>query len=315
MKNVIFDLHLDIEVYLRFPKFLNMKYKNLSILELKRHGDIPQFLKSGLKFAVVNIFPFEFINNKWVPINITQFMERLERFLKWINRFKIFKIIYNKRDLKDVLQSKNIGLILGTEGLNFLNNISDIYSLYKKGIRVFGLNWNEDTKFSASLKNTTNKGLTKEGKQLIKILEKLPIVLDLAHSSINTFRDILKIYKKPVIFSHNGFKELIDFEQNLDIKNLKLLKDIGGLIGLTCLPYSININGEINFINWLKTFRHLKNEFKNNLAIGTDFFGFKFNENYEGIKNYLEFSESLRKFNVPSYVLFKNSFNLFSKLL
>ncbi|GIW66796.1 MAG: hypothetical protein KatS3mg095_0694 [Candidatus Parcubacteria bacterium] len=314
-QNFIFDLHLDLEVYYRFPKFLNMKFKNLNLLDLKRHGDIPQFTKGNLKLAVVNIFPFEYYKNEWVHININQFFARLEKFLKWLSKYKIFKIIYNKNDLNNILKSKYIGIILGVEGLNFLEKYNQVFLLYEKGIRVIGLNWNKDTKFSTSLKNTSNRGLNEEGINLIKTIEKLPIVIDLAHSSITTFKDILKIYKKPVIFSHNGIKEVVDFEQNLDKSTLNLLRDTNGLIGLTCLPYSIDINNKISFENWYKSFKYIKKEFKNNLAIGTDFFGFKFNENHNGTKNFLDFSSNLKKFKIPSYVLFKNAFNLFVKVL
>lgn len=311
----IFDLHLDLEVYYRYPEFLNMTFKSLEILDTKRHGDIPQFLKSNLKIAVVNIFPFEFKKNKWEPININKFFERLESFVRWIKKFDVFEIILNRDDLKNNLKNRRIGIILGVEGLNFINKIEDIYKIYESGIRVFGLNWNIDSKFSTSLKTITKSGLTKEGKALIKILEKLPIVIDLAHSSIYTSKDVFKYYKKPIIFSHNGIQKIVNFEQNLSDDLLDNLNKNKGLIGLTCLPYSINLNGEISFKIWHQALKYAKDKYKNNLAIGTDFFGFKFNKDYKGLSNYLDFYKNLKKFKVPKYILFNNSCNLFLKSL
>lgn len=307
----IFDLHLDLEVYLNYPQFLNTKFKNLNILDLRRHGDIPQFLKAGLKIAVVNIFPFKFINNKWEPLNINDFFLRLKKFLKWIKKYDEFKIILNKKDLAEINKSRKIGIILGVEGLNFLDKSDGVYKLFESGIRVFGLNWNIDSKFSSSLKTINKIGITKEGLALIKNLEKLPIIIDLAHSSIYSCKDIFKFYKKPVIFSHNGIKKIVDFEQNLSEDLLKILKEKNGLIGLTCLPYSININNEISFKTWYQIFKYAERNYKKNLSIGTDFFGFKFNKNYYGISNYLEFFKNLKKFKVPNRVLFDNAFKLF----
>lgn len=315
IKKRIFDLHLDLEVYLQFPKFIEMKFKDLKIFDQYRHGDIPQFRKSGLKVAVVNIFPFNFLNNQWVPINFDDFSLRLKKFLRWINKFEIFQVILDSNDLRRLLTSNKIGIILGVEGLNFLEKTEDIYKLYENKIRVFGLNWNIDSKFSTSLKTNFKKGLTKAGNKLIKILEKLPVVIDLAHSSFYTAKEVLRLYKKPVIFSHNGIKRIVNFEQNLDEDILKGIKEKNGLIGLTLLPYSIKIKENVNFSNWYKQFSYAKEKYKKNLAIGTDFFGFKFNENYKGFKNYLEFNKSIKKYKLPNYLLFDNAFKIFTELL
>lgn len=315
MKQKIFDLHLDLEVYLNYPEFLNMKFSKFVHLDFKRHGDIPQFKKAGLKLAVVNIFPFKFANNQWLPINFNQFLNRLSNFLKWINKFDIFQIIKNNRDLSRILKIKKIGIILGVEGLNFLNRSEDIYKLFEKNIRVFGLNWNIDSKFSTSLKTISKNGLTKSGEEIIKFLQKLPIAIDLAHSSIYTCYDVLKIYNKPLIFSHNGIKKIVGFEQNLNDKLLNAVKSKNGLIGLTFLPYSIQKNNEANFLNWYEQFKYAREKWKDILAIGTDFFGFKFNENYKGFINYIDLHRSIRKFKLPNYLLFNNAVSIFLKLL
>lgn len=311
----IFDLHLDLEVYLRYPKFLDMKFKSLKILDLKRHGDIFQFRKAGLKLAVVNIFPFEFLNNQWLPINLNIFFIRLKNFLKWLNSFDIFKVVLSKTELLNIVNTSKIGIILGVEGLNFLSKPDDAYKLYEKGIRVFGLNWNIDSKFSTSLKTLTKSGLTKEGFNIIKILQKLPVVVDLAHSSIYTCKDVFKKYNKPLIFSHNNIKKIVDFEQNLDDWVLNVLLEKRGLVGLTFLPYSVQIKNEINFRNWHKQFKYAQHKYKEILAIGSDFFGFKFNDNYGGLINYLDFHQSIIKNKLPSYLLFNNAFRLFSKMI
>jgi len=312
----LFDLHLDLQVYLEFADFLNMKYRSLNILDTKRHGDIPQFLKSGLKFAIVNIFPFEYVQNNWLPLKFEEVMHKLSRFLKWIKRYKMFKLITNSTDLQKIESSKNIGIILGVEGLNFLNKPEDVFKLYESGIRVFGLNWNIDSKFSSSLKTLTQKGLTKMGIKLIYNLQKINSVLDLAHSSIYTSYDVFKYYKKPAIFSHNGVKKIVDFEQNLDDKIIDMIKENKGLIGLTLLPYSIEKNGKLAFENWYLQFEYLKKRnLKNNIAIGTDFFGFKYSASHLGFKNYLDFYNSVISYKIPNYVLFENAFKFFKQML
>ncbi len=314
-KKKIFDLHLDLEVYFRYPEFLNMKFKNLDVVDFKRHGDLPQFKRAGLKIAIVNIFPFEYVNNQWLPIKFNKFFQRLDNFLKWISKFNAFRLIKNNKELRNILESNKIGIILGVEGLNFLNQPDDIYKLIDRGIRVFGLNWNIDSKFSTSLKTTSKNGLTKDGLRLIKILEKLPVVVDLAHSSVYTFKDIVKYYKKPFIFSHNGIKREVDFEQNLDDEILKTVKERGGIIGLTFLPYAIQKKDKVSFLYWYRQFLYARKLCKDNLGLGTDFFGFKFNNNYKGLINYCDFYKKIITYRLPNYLLFDNAFRLFIELI
>ncbi len=313
----IFDLHLDLEVYFRIPEFLDMSIKDIKYLDLKRHGDIPQFKKSNLKFAIVNVFPFVHQNNKWKPVDYKKFLKFLEDFKERIFSYKIFKPVLSKKDLLEINKEKNkIGIILGIEGLNFLDSVNKVKDLYDLGIRCFGLNWNIDSVYSTSLKTEKRFGLTSEGRKLIKKLEEFDVVIDLAHSSIFTIRDVFKIYSKPVIFSHNGVKKIVNFEQNINTEILSKIRQKGGLIGLTLLPYSLSQNHQkLDIESFRCQYNYLFKIIPANISIGTDFFGFKFRDDFKGARNYLEFSNSLKKMKVNKNFTFYNAFNFFKNNL
>jgi microsomal dipeptidase-like Zn-dependent dipeptidase len=313
----IFDLHLDLEVYFRIPEFLDMPIKDIKYLDLRRHGDIPQFKKSNLKFAVVNIFPFVYQNTHWKPIDYKKFLKFLENFQEWIFSYKIFKPVLSKKDLLEINKEKDkIGIILGVEGLNFLDSVKKVKDLYDLGIRCFGLNWNIDSIYSTSLKTEKRFGLTPEGIKLIKKLEELNVVIDLAHSSIFTIRDIFKVYPKPVIFSHNGVKKIVNFEQNLSTEIINKIRQKEGLIGLTLLPYSLSQNHQkLDIKRFKQQYDYLSKIISANISIGTDFFGFKFRDDFKGARNYLEFSNSLKKIKVNKNFTFYNAFNFFKNTL
>jgi microsomal dipeptidase-like Zn-dependent dipeptidase len=313
----IFDLHLDLEVYFRVPEFLDMPIKDMRYLDLRRHGDIPQFKKSNLKFAVVNIFPFIYKNNQWNPIVYKKFVKFLDNFKEWIFSYKIFKPVLSKKDLSEIDKEKNkIGIILGIEGLNFLDDVNRVKDLFNLGIRSFGLNWNIDSIYSTSLRTEKKFGLTPEGIRLIKELEKFDIVIDLAHSSIFTIRDVFKIYSKPVLFSHNGVKKIVNFEQNLSTEIINKIKKTESLIGLTLLPYSLSQNHQkLDIESFKYQYDYLFKMIPTNIAIGTDFFGFKFRNDFENVRNYIEFSKYLKKIRANKYFTFYNAFNFFKNSL
>jgi microsomal dipeptidase-like Zn-dependent dipeptidase len=313
----IFDLHLDLEVYFRIPEFLDMSIKDIKYLDLRRHGDIPQFKKSNLKFAVVNTFPFVYQNTHWKPVDYKKFLKFLEGFKEWIFSYKIFKPVLSKKDLLEINKEKDkIGIILGVEGLNFLDSVNKVKDLYNLGIRCFGLNWNIDSLYSTSLKTEKKSGLTSEGIKLIKKLAELNVVIDLAHSSIFTIRDVFKTYPKPIIFSHNGVKKIVNFEQNLSTETINKIKQKEGLIGLTLLPYSLSKNHQkLNIESFKRQYDYLSKLIPVNISIGTDFFGFKFRDDFKGARNYLEFSNSLKKIKVNKNFTFYNAFNFFKNIL
>ncbi len=317
-KKFIFDLHLDLAFYYEFPQILKMKFSSLNKFDPQRHGDLIQFQRAKLKIAVTNIFPF--IYNKstkqWIPTNFEKVKLKLKKYLQWLKKYPDFQIVYQKEDLKKIMNQKNkIGLILGVEGLNFVQSPRDIFELYHLGIRVFGLNWNVDSTLATSLKTKKKFGLTEKGRLIVATIEKLPVVLDLAHSSSYTVRDVFKFYQKPLMFSHNGYKKIVNFEQNLDDQILNLLKKNHGLLGLTLLPYSLKINSKISFSNWLLQLKALKTKYAQNLALGTDFFGFEYDDQFEGCRNYLELSGQLQKSKISRKILFTNAFRFFQQLI
>ncbi len=314
----IFDLHLDLQVYLKNSKFIGMEFKDIKRYDELRHGDIYQFKYANLKFAVTNIFPFKYTKtkNSWEAINFTRFKEYLSDYIFFLNKHKIFKIILSSKDMDDLLNSNNIGIILGVEGINFLKNPQDVYYLYEKGIRVIGLNWNIDSSFSTSLKTQKAIGLTDKGFRLLEILEKLPMILDLAHSSQYTVKDVYKNYSKGFILSHNGVKEFVNFEQNVDRRILKILDNKKCLLGITLLPYSLgSLHKKVSISDWITQVKYVFKKYPNIVAIGSDFFGFKYDNFVEGAKNYKEFADSLIKYRISKKVKYKNAFKFFRSYL
>jgi membrane dipeptidase len=223
----------------------------------------------------------------------------------------------SKKDLLEINKEKNkIGIILGVEGLNFLDSVNKVKDLYNLGIRCFGLNWNIDSIYSTSLKTEKKSGLTSEGIKLIKKLEELNVVIDLAHSSIFTIRDVFKVHPKPVIFSHNGVKKIVNFEQNLSTEVINNIRQKGGLIGLTLLPYSLSQSHQkLDIESFRRQYDYLFKIIPTNISIGTDFFGFKFRNDFENVRNYIEFSKYLKKIRANKYFTFYNAFNFFKNSL
>lgn len=148
------------------------------------------------------------------------------------------KLILTSNDLQDLLEqrrkgSKIIGGILGTEGSHALEGkLDNIQRLYDAGYRMMGLQHFFDNQLGGSLHGESNDGLTRFGKDAIVEMERLGIMIDVAHSSPKVVEDVLALANSSLIVSHTGFYGHCPSPRNISDELMKRIAAKGGLIGV-----------------------------------------------------------------------------------
>ncbi len=113
--------------------------------------------------------------------------------------------------------------------------------LYEIGVRSIGLTHNKSSMAAdGCLEAREGVGLTRFGVDLIREMNRLGILVDLAHVSAGAFFHALEVSTKPVIFSHGNAKALCDHPRNLDDRQLKALAEAGGVIGMSYVPVFVD---------------------------------------------------------------------------
>ncbi len=266
----IFDSHLELFSWkqVKWKKLSNYLNKVTSDVQFREAG--PNKIKQG------NVKMGLFCINTALSYNW-----HLKNSLKQINSYKKlatfdnnFKIIYSKQDFEDTLKSDKIGIILYLENVKDIDkNLHSIDILYKAGIRVIQIMWDEKNDFGGS-HIQPRKGLTQYGHNLVKRMEELNITVDLAHTNERTFFDILKIIKKPPIISHCGLKKIVNHSRNISDKQLKALAEKQGVAGIFLVPEYINNGNNKSFRPWIENIKYgLKVVGANYLGLGSDFGG------------------------------------------
>jgi membrane dipeptidase len=133
--------------------------------------------------------------------------------------------------MKISVQNKKIGVLLGMEGLSQLKDVNELRHLYDLGFRHASLTWNEVNRYAGGLSSDID-GLTLLGKSLLKEMESLGMIIDLAHANAITFRDILTHTSGPIIISHGNTKVLCNHIRNYTDEQLLQVKDRGGVVGI-----------------------------------------------------------------------------------
>jgi membrane dipeptidase len=148
------------------------------------------------------------------------------------------QIILNKDDLRDFLalrtkESNIVGAILGIEGGHALEGkLENLDLLYNAGYRLMSPTHFFDNELGGSMHGSKKGGLTDFGQRVIKRMEELNMVIDLAHASSQMIDDVISMVNQPVIVSHTGVKGINDNNRNLSDEQIIKIAKTGGVIGI-----------------------------------------------------------------------------------
>ncbi|KZL24299.1 MULTISPECIES: dipeptidase [unclassified Pseudovibrio] len=147
-------------------------------------------------------------------------------------------VVHNREELEAVLTaraqgSKIIAGVLGTEGGHALDgDIKNVDRLYEGGLRLMGLQHFFDNKLGGSLHGQSKAGLTNFGKDVVRLMEKREMIVDVAHSSPAVVEDVLAMATRPIVVSHTGVQGICDTPRNLTDDQVRTISAKGGLIGI-----------------------------------------------------------------------------------
>lgn len=163
--------------------------------------------------------------------------------------------------------------LLGVEGAQVLEGeFGNLERLFAAGFRMLAPSHFFDTEVGGSAHGERKHGLTPLGARVIREMERLGMLVDLAHASAQTIDDVLDIATAPVVFSHTGVRATCDSRRNLSDAQIVRTARGGGLIGIgffegaTCGNALSDVVRAIRHTVDLVGARHV--------ALGSDFDGF-----------------------------------------
>lgn len=129
--------------------------------------------------------------------------------------------------------SKVVGGILSIEGLqNMEGQLANIDRLHAAGFRMAGLTHFFDNQLAGSMHGVNKSGLTPLGRQTIRRMERLGMIVDIAHASHQSVAEILAMARRPVVSSHGGVQAVCRVNRNLSDDEIRGVAKTGGVIGI-----------------------------------------------------------------------------------
>ena len=141
-------------------------------------------------------------------------------------------------DVRRVQERGLIASLIGAEGGHSIGGtLSGLWALYALGVRYMTLTHNDNTSWADSATDEpVAHGLTEFGRDVVRRMNTLGVVVDLSHVSPATMAAALETTTKPVMFSHSCARGLVDHPRNVPDDILDQLPNNGGLCMVAFVP-------------------------------------------------------------------------------
>jgi membrane dipeptidase len=145
-------------------------------------------------------------------------------------------------DVRRISTSGKIAALLGLEGGYAIDErIENVDRYYQMGVRYMSPAWSVSTSWAGSSGDEVGKtrGLNDFGKQVIREMNRLGMMVDVSHLSDKAFWDIVNTSTKPVIATHSGCRAITNVPRNLTDDMIVALAKTGGVVNVIFYPEHI----------------------------------------------------------------------------
>lgn len=149
-----------------------------------------------------------------------------------------FRVIRTPAQLDTLLKdraagNKVVGGMLSVEGLQDLEGkLGNLDRLHAAGFRMAGLAHFFDNEVAGSMHGVAKDGLSPLGIQVVRRMEKLGMIVDVAHSSHATTAQVIAMATRPIVASHTGVQATCKVNRNLTDDEIRGIAKTGGVIGI-----------------------------------------------------------------------------------
>ena len=162
----------------------------------------------------------------------------------WNKHFQEYKnlIIHGKtfQDIERAHQEKKTAIFFGFQNCSPIeDDIGLVESVHKMGARFMQLTYNNQSLLATGCYEKTDSGVTRMGKEVIKEMNRLGVVIDMSHSAEKSTLDAIELSSKPIAITHANPSFWFAAKRNKSNEVLKELAKSGGILGLSLYPHHL----------------------------------------------------------------------------
>jgi membrane dipeptidase len=226
--SIVLDTHIDVTPKLQRDWNFAEEHKDGAI-------DLPRMQKGGLSGLFFSIYMAGTVTG---PKAVFDSLERIAAVHKLAADMpdKVM-LCTSAADVRKAHREGKVAALMGMEGGHMINNSLPTLRMYAAlGVRYLTLTHSVNTDWGDSSTDTPkHNGLTDFGKDVVRELNRLGVMVDISHVSDKTFWDALAVSRAPMIASHSSCRALSEHPRNMTDEMIKALAAKGGVIQINYL--------------------------------------------------------------------------------
>jgi len=200
------------------------------------HTDIPRLVEGGVGGQWWSVY----VPGKLAPdeaVRVT--LEQVDIVHRMIERYPSrFKLALTADDVTSAFDGGRIASLLGAEGGHSIGgSLGVLRSLHALGVRYMTLTHNQNVGWADAATDVPDVGgLSAFGREVVREMQRLGMLVDLSHVAVSTMKDALDTARAPVIFSHSSARAITDSPRNVPDDVLRGLARNDGVCMVTFVP-------------------------------------------------------------------------------
>lgn len=222
-RNIVIDLHCDT------PQRLLDERIDWGQRLADGHLDIPRMKEGGLSAEFFAIW----VQPKYAPHYLKRALALIDAFHAAVEKYpQQVALARTAADIRRLHGEGKLAAVMCIEGGSAIeDDLGVLNILYRLGARYMTLTWMQNTNWAdASTDTPAHNGLTDFGRDVVRRMNALGMMVDVSHVSDKTFYDVLEVSTAPVIASHSCAKRFCNVPRNMTDQMIRDLAAKGGVI-------------------------------------------------------------------------------------
>ena len=156
-------------------------------------------------------------------------------YARWVTPGTLLRAIHRATDMEALAAAQDerpFGIIIHCEGARGIRDLDHLHRLHAQGLRSVGLTWNHANAYAAGALEDPDRGLTPAGRDLVRELEALHMVIDAAHLNRQGFDDLLATAHGPIVVTHTACAALFPHPRCVTDDQIRAVAARDGLLGV-----------------------------------------------------------------------------------
>jgi membrane dipeptidase len=221
---IVVDTHDDTTQRLIFEKDFDIGARNKD-----GNIDIPRMREGGLDAIFFSIWVKGDVTG---PIAVKRAFDQIDAVREAVRTHPDLALATTAADIRRAASIKKIAVLMGMEGGHMIDNDLGLLRIYAAlGVRYLTLTHSLNTTWAdSSGDKPAHDGLAPFGRDVVRELNKLGIMVDISHVADKTFFDALEVTRAPVIASHSSCRAIANAPRNMTDDMLRAVSKNGGVV-------------------------------------------------------------------------------------